>query len=80
MAGTNGRTPEIVRSEIAVERDQLAAAVEALRAEVGQATDVTARLRSRLPAATAGAFGLGFVLFGGVGATMRLLARRSRER
>jgi hypothetical protein len=43
-------------------------------------TDVAGKLRAKLPAAAAGAFGAGFFLAGGIGATMRLLARRSRER
>jgi hypothetical protein len=80
MAGSNGRTIEAVRRDIAAERMQLAAAIEELRAEVGEATDVNAKVRDRLPLAVAGAAGAGFVLSGGIGATMRLLARRSRER
>ena len=74
----NGRTPETIRSEIQVERDRLAQAVEELREGFGDAT--TGKLRARLPAAAAGALGAGFFLAGGIGATMRLLARRGRER
>jgi len=80
MAATvNGRTPAQVRQDIEVEREQLAEAVESLRAGIGQATDVAGRLRERLPIVAAGALGAGFVLAGGIGATMRFLARRSRE-
>jgi hypothetical protein len=79
-AGLNGRTPETVRREIHAEREQLAQAVEELREGLGDATDVTAKLRARLPAVAAGALGAGFFLAGGIGATMRLLARRGRER
>jgi hypothetical protein len=79
-ATANGRTPETVRREIASEREQLAPAVEQLREGIGEATDVAGRLRARLPVAAAGALGAGFFLAGGIGATMRLLARRSRER
>jgi hypothetical protein len=79
-ATANGRTPETVRREIASEREQLATAVEQLREGIGEAADVAGRLRARLPAAAAGALGAGFFLAGGIGATMRLLARRSRER
>lgn len=79
MAGGNGRTPEQIRREIEAEREALAGAVEDLRGGLGEATDVGARLRERLPAAAAGAVGVGFVLAGGVGAAMRLLARRGRE-
>ena len=78
-AAGSSRTPEGVRREIETERDQLAAAVESLRDSVGRATDVAGRLRANLPAVAAGALGAGFVLAGGIGATMRLLARRGRE-
>jgi hypothetical protein len=79
MATTNSRSVADVRSEIASEREQLAAAVEHLRTGLGEATDVGAKLRGRLPAVAAGAFGAGFVIAGGVGAAARLLFRRGRE-
>ena len=78
MAG-NSRTQEQVRREIEAERNQLASAVDILRSEIGEATDITAKVRSKLPAVAAGALGAGFLLAGGIGATMRLLARRGRE-
>jgi hypothetical protein len=76
----NGRTPEAVRREIEAERRQLASAVEQLRDGLGEATDVAAKLRSRLPVVAAGALGAGFFLAGGIGATMRFMARKGRER
>jgi hypothetical protein len=76
----NGRTPDTVRREIESEREQLAQAVEKLREDLGEATDIAGKLRAKLPAVAAGALGAGFFLAGGVGATMRLLARRGRER
>jgi hypothetical protein len=76
---TNGRTPEQIRREIEREREELARAVDSLRNGLGEATDVGAKLRAKLPVAAAAALGAGFFLAGGVGATMRLLARRSRE-
>ena len=77
----NGRrTPDTVRREIEHERRELAEAVEQLRDGLGEATNVSAKLSSRLPAVAAGSLGAGFFLAGGIGATMRLLARRSRER
>ena len=79
-ATTNGRTPDAIRREIELERARLATAVEQLREGLGEATDVGARLRGRLPVSAAAAFAGGFFLAGGIGATMRLLARRSRER
>jgi hypothetical protein len=73
------RTPEQVRRDLEQERDELAHAVEHLRDELGEAADIAGKLRAMLPVVAAGAAGAGFVLAGGVGATMRLLARRSRE-
>jgi hypothetical protein len=78
MQGRNARTAEQIRRDIEAERRQLAHAVEDLRAGVKAATDVRAKLRSRLPAVAAGAVGAGFVLGGGIRATWRLLARRNR--
>jgi hypothetical protein len=69
------RTTDDVRRELEQEREQLATAVEELR----EAADVTSKLRTKLPALAAGGAATGFVLAGGVGATMRLLARRGRE-
>jgi hypothetical protein len=83
MAATtssNGRTAEVVRLEIEAERRELAEAVERLRDGLGEATDVTRRLRANLPVVAAGALGAGFFLAGGIGATMRYFARRERER
>jgi hypothetical protein len=71
--------PEQLRQEVAAEREQLAHAVEHLRAEIREATNVKAKLRANLPVAAAGALGVGFFVAGGIGATMRLFARRGRE-
>lgn len=79
MAATNSRTAQDVRRDIAVERDQLAASVEDLRTGLGEAADVGGKLRENLPVVAAGALSAGFVIAGGVGATMRLLFRRGRE-
>jgi hypothetical protein len=79
MASGNARTPEQVRLELEAEREQLATAVDSLRAEVKEATNVGAKIRANLPAVAAGAAGVGFLLAGGIGATMRLFARRGRE-
>ena len=68
-----------LREELAAERSALADAVDELRTELGEATDVSGKLKAKLPLVAAGAFGLGFVKAGGIGATMRLLMRRSRE-
>jgi hypothetical protein len=79
MGTRNGRSAEDVRRDIAAERDQLASAVDDLRSGLGEATDVGGKLRANLPVAAAGAMSAGFVLAGGIGATMRYLARRGRE-
>jgi len=75
MPTTNGRTAEQVRNEIETERERLATAVDDLRAGIDDATDINAKLKSKLPVATAAAFGTGFVIAGGVGATLRMIVR-----
>ena len=79
-ASQNGRTPETVRREIEVERQELETAVAQLKDGLGDAADVAGKLRGKLPVVAAGALGAGFFLAGGIGATMRLLARKGRER
>jgi hypothetical protein len=64
-----------LRRRLEAEREQLAEAVESLR----EATDFRVKLRANLPAVAVSAFLGAFVLSGGVGATMRFLARRGRE-
>jgi hypothetical protein len=59
------RTDKDVRREIEAERERLAEAVDSLREGVG----VTRKLRK---------VGLGFLVAGGVGATMRMLFRHRR--
>ena len=68
-------TPDAVRAQIAEEREQLVAAVDEMRA----AADPTRMLGPKLPLLAVGAFAAGFVLGGGIGATMRLVFRRGRE-
>jgi len=79
MPTTNGRTPEQIRREIEQEREQLATAVDQLRDELGEAADISGKLRAKLPVVAVGALSAGFVLAGGIGATMRYFARRGRE-
>lgn len=66
---------EAVRRELARERERLAEAVEELR----RLADLNATLRARLPLVLAGSLVTGFVLSGGIGATVRLLFRHGRE-
>jgi hypothetical protein len=77
MAST--KAEQEIRRELSEEREKLASAVDSLRTELGEATNVGGKLKSKLPIAAAGAFGLGFLKAGGVGATMRLVFRRQRE-
>jgi hypothetical protein len=79
METHNGRSTEQVREEIESERERLASAVDDLRAGIDDATNIGAKLEGKLPVAAAAAAGVGFVLAGGIGATMRLLMRRGRE-
>jgi hypothetical protein len=79
MSTPEARTEEAIRAEIAAEREQLVSAVASLRESVQGGVGVKRQLRAKLPAASAGAFGAGFVLAGGISATMRYFARRSRE-
>jgi hypothetical protein len=73
------RTPEQIRSELDAERSELAEAVDHLRGELGSAADISGKLKSKLPIVAGAAASVGFVLAGGVGATMRYFARRGRE-
>ena len=73
------RTPEQVRADIEAERRQLAGAVEHLRDSLGDATNISGKLKSKLPIVAGAAASAGFVLAGGIGATMRYFARRGRE-
>jgi hypothetical protein len=68
----NGRTPDTVRREIERERRELAMAVEQLRGGL--------KVRPNATVVAAGALGAGFFLAGGIGATMRFLARKGRDR
>jgi hypothetical protein len=76
---SNSRTAEDVRRDLEAEREQLATAADSLRDSLGEATDITGKMRAKLPVVAVGALGAGFLLAGGVGATMRLIFRRGRE-
>jgi shikimate kinase len=79
MAAAKPRTQDQVRKDIEAEREHLAGAVEHLRGELGQVANLRGKLTSKLPLAAGTAASAGFVLAGGVGATMRYFARRGRE-
>jgi hypothetical protein len=71
MAGADNSSPETVRRQIEFERERLAHAVESLRE--------AAKIKVNVPVVAAAALGAGFVLAGGIGATVRLIFRRGRE-
>jgi hypothetical protein len=77
MATEKGDTR--IREELRAERQALSDAVGDLRREIGDAADISGKLKAKLPVVAAGAFGLGFLKAGGVGAAARFLMRRSRE-
>lgn len=66
------RTQAQIQNELESERAQLADAVEQLRDSF--------KVKPNLAVLGAGAAAVGFVLAGGIGATMRYFARRGRER
>jgi cellobiose-specific phosphotransferase system component IIC len=77
MAAAEHASPEVedLRRQLADERAQLAADLASLRNGASPAET----LRSRLPLIVAAGFVGGFVLAGGIGATIRLVFRRGRE-
>jgi hypothetical protein len=75
----NNRTTTEIRREIETERTALADSVNSLRSEISEATNISAKLRAKLPAAAGGALAAGFVLAGGIGATVRFVFRKGRE-
>jgi hypothetical protein len=78
MATDEPSTTEL-RGRIERERNALASSVDSLRSEISEATNVSAKLRAKLPAAAGGALAAGFLIGGGIGATVRLVFRRGRE-
>ena len=77
MAVNEPHSPQAdaVRLELVREREQLVEAVDELR----RRANVNAMLRSKLPLVLAGSLAAGFLLTGGIGATMRLIFRHGRE-
>jgi hypothetical protein len=76
---TEDRSTTELRRRIESERNALATSVDSLRSEISEATNISAKLRGKLPAAAGGALAAGFVLAGGIGATVRLMFRKGRE-
>jgi hypothetical protein len=77
MAGMPAnRTPEQIRSSIEDTRKDLAFSVNDLRSKVAEIADWRRQLADNRTAALAGAAVAGFVIGGGVAATVSLLRRR----
>jgi hypothetical protein len=70
------RSPEQIRSSIAETRRELAFSVNDLRSKVGELTDWRRHLVENREAALAGAAVAGFIIGGGVAATVSLFRRR----
>jgi hypothetical protein len=76
---TEDRTTAELRRRIETERNALATSVDSLRSEISEATNISEKLRAKLPAVAGGALAAGFVLGGGIGATVRFVFRKGRE-
>ena len=72
-----------IRRRLQDERHLLVVSLDELRGELKASTDVRAiidrRVRPILPLAVGGALATGFVLSGGIGASVRYALRRSRD-
>jgi dienelactone hydrolase len=73
---TRERHPEEIRHSIETTRQELAFSVNDLRAKVAELTDWRRQLAQNRQAALVGAAVMGFVIGGGVAATISLLRRR----
>lgn len=70
------RSPEQIRTSIEATRQELAFSVNDLRSKVGQLTNWRRQLSENRQAALAGAAVAGFVIGGGLAATVSLFRRR----
>ena len=72
------RSPEQIRTSIETTREELAFSVNDLRSKVSELTNWRRQLAENRQAALVGAAVAGFVIGGGVAATVSLLRRRRR--
>ncbi len=77
MSGTTQRSPEEIRRDIEQHRRELGDAVNRLRGEVARATDWRAQIVRNQQKVLIGAAVAGFVIGGGVAATISLITGRS---
>jgi hypothetical protein len=73
------QTPEMIRSSIEETRKELGFSVNDLRSKVAELTDWRRQLREHRKEALIGAAVAGFVIGGGVAATVSLLTGRRRR-
>jgi hypothetical protein len=76
MAATGARSPEMIRQSIQETRRELAFSVNDLRSKMTEITDWRLQLRRNRKAALIGAAVAGFVIGGGVAATISLISGR----
>jgi hypothetical protein len=76
MATPQARSPEMIRQSIEETRRELAFSVNDLRSKVTEITDWRGQLRRNRKAALIGAAVAGFVIGGGVAATISLFSGR----
>jgi hypothetical protein len=76
MAEPDTRSPEMIRQSIEETRRELAFSVNDLRSKVAEITDWRSQLRRNRKAALIGAAVAGFVIGGGVAASISLLSGR----
>ena len=70
------RSPEMIKQSIESTREELAFSVNDLRSKVNELADWRAHLRKNRKAALIGAAVAGFVIGGGVAATLSIVTRR----
>ena len=73
-------SPDALRERIAGERAELATAASELRAQLGRTADLPGRAEEHLLLTAGGALVAGFLIAGGLGAAIRLMAIRERRR
>jgi hypothetical protein len=76
---TPAQSPEMIRASLEETRRELAFSVRDLRAKVAELTDWRRQLSQNRKAALIGAAVAGFVIGGGVAATVSILSGRRRD-
>lgn len=77
---TPSQSPEMIKASIEETRRELAFSIGDLRSKVAELTDWRRQLAENRTTALIGAAAAGFVIGGGVAATVSILTRRRRNR